>query len=124
MATTAERLGIVETKVINLDDKLDDLKVDVKDMHDCLDNTRDTVLAQLGVMTNEYRANAKSYYEHADKLNQEQSAQHAELAGKISELEKFKNRGQMYLMALLAFIAGTGWLGHLNLPTLLKFIGL
>jgi len=124
MATTAERLGIVETKVINLDEKLDDLKVDVKDMHDCLDNTRDTVLAQLGVMTNEYRANAKAYYDHADKLNQEQSAQHAELAGKISELEKFKNRGQMYLMALLAFIAGTGWLGHLNLPTLLKFIGL
>ena len=31
MATTTERLGIVETKVQNLDEKIDDLKIDVKD---------------------------------------------------------------------------------------------
>ena len=37
MATTVERIGVVETKVENLSDKLDDLKVDVKEMHDCLD---------------------------------------------------------------------------------------
>jgi hypothetical protein len=41
MATTIERLGVVETKVENLNEKLDDLKVDVKEMHDCLDKTRD-----------------------------------------------------------------------------------
>ena len=40
MPTQAERLGIVETKVENLDSKLDDLKLDVKEMHDCLDKTR------------------------------------------------------------------------------------
>ena len=40
MATTTERLGIVETKVENLGEKLDDIKVDVKEMHDCLDRTR------------------------------------------------------------------------------------
>ena len=34
MATTTERLGIVETKVENLNEKLDGLKEDVKEMHD------------------------------------------------------------------------------------------
>jgi hypothetical protein len=59
-----------------------------------------------------------------DKQHEEQCAQHNELAGKIGELEKFKNKGTMYLMAALAFAAGTGWMGHLNLPTVLKFLGL
>ena len=31
MATTSERLGIVETQVKNLDEKIDDLKTDVKE---------------------------------------------------------------------------------------------
>ena len=41
MVTVAERLGIVETKVVNLDEKLDDIKNNVKEMHDCLDKNRD-----------------------------------------------------------------------------------
>lgn len=124
MATTVERLGIVETKVENLSEKLDDIKGDVKDMHDCLDRTRDDVMAKLDVMTGEYRTNAAHYYDHADKLNAQQSAQHAELAGKISDLEKFKNKGVTYIMILLAFGAGTGWLGHMDLPKIIRFIGL
>lgn len=103
MATTVERLGIVETKVENLNEKVDEIKVDIRDMHDCLDNTRDTVLAQLNVMTNEYRTNAKAYYDHADKLNDQQSAQHAELAEKISELEKFKQKW-IYMTAGAAIV--------------------
>lgn len=124
MATTVERLGIVETKVENINEKIDDIKIDVKDMHDCLDRTRDSVMEKLGEMTEEYRTNATRYYEHADKLNDQQSAQHKELAGKIGELEKFKNKGQMYIMLLLAFGAGTGWLGHIDLVKVLKFVGL
>lgn len=124
MATTAERLGIVETKVENLNEKVDGIKTDVKDMHDCLDRTRDSVMEKLGEMTNEYRTNAANYYKHADKLNEQQTLQHQELASKITELEKFKTKGQLYLMVLLAFIAGTGWLGHVNITTLLKFVGL
>ena len=50
MATTVERIGIVETKVENLNEKMDDLKVDVKDMHDCLDKTRDDIKTQLKEM--------------------------------------------------------------------------
>ena len=50
MATTIERLGVVETKVENLNEKLDDLKVDVKEMHDCLDKTREGLTEKLGEM--------------------------------------------------------------------------
>jgi hypothetical protein len=124
LAELPERVGILETKVENINEKIGDVKDDIKEMHDCLDRTRDSVMAKLGEMTEEYRTNSQRYYDHADKLNAQQSAQHAELAGKIGELEKFKNKGTMYIMILLAFGAGTGWLGHVNVPAILKFLGL
>lgn len=80
MASTIERLGIVETKVENLNEKLDDLKIDVKDMHDCLDKTRTTIEEKLEVM---YQASC---------------AQHAEMAKKISSMERFKDKW-MYTFA-------------------------
>ena len=74
MATTVERIGIVETKVENLSDKMDDLKVDVKDMHDCLDKTRDSLVEKLNEM---YTASCD---------------QHAELAKKIGNLEQIRQK--------------------------------
>ena len=74
MATTAERIGIVETKVQNLDEKLDDLKVDVKDMHNCLDKTRNGL---------------------TDKLNEMYDAscsQHSSLAKEISSLKAQRDK--------------------------------
>jgi flagellar capping protein FliD len=74
MATTAERIGIVETKVQNLDEKLDDLKVDVKEMHDCLDKTRNGL---------------------TDKLNEMYDAscsQHSALAKEISSLKSQRDK--------------------------------
>lgn len=124
LAELPERVGIVETRVEHLNEKVDDIKVDIKDMHDCLDNTRDTVLAQLNLMTDEYRTNAANYYKHADHLNEVQTAQHQELAGKISELEKFKQKWMMYVMILLAFGAGTGWFDKLDIAHIVKFVGL
>ena len=124
LAELPERVAIVETRVEHLNEKVDDIKVDIKDMHDCLDNTRDTVVAQLHLLTDEYRTNATKYYEHANHLNQIQTAQHEELAGKIGELEKFKQKWMMYVMALLAFGAGTGWFDKLDIPHIIKFIGL
>jgi hypothetical protein len=124
LATLPERVSVLETKVENINEKLVDLKGDVKDMHECLDQTRDTVLAQLDKMTDEYRTNATKYYEHANHLNELQSAQHNELAGKINELEKVKSKWTMYAMAALAFAAGTGWINAVNFPHILKFLGL
>lgn len=119
-----ERVGVVETKVESIKEQIVDLKADVKDMHDCLDQTRDAVLTQLDKMTNEYRSNAEKYYEHANHLNELQSAQHDELASKISELEKIKAKYTMYAMAAISFLIGAGMLGHNELPRVLKFLGL
>ena len=124
IAMLPERVGIVETKVESIKEQIVDLKGDVKEMHDCLDNTRDVVLAQLDKMTDEYRTNATKYYEHANHLNELQSAQHNELAGKIGELERVKSKWTMYAMAALAFAAGTGWINAVNFPSILKFLGL
>jgi len=124
LATLPERVSVLETKVENINEKLIDLKDDVKEMHDCLDQTRDRVLAQLDIMTGEYRTNATKYYEHANHLNELQTAQHDELAVKISELEKIKSKWTMYAMVGLAFAAGTGWINAVNFPSILKFLGL
>lgn len=91
MATTTERLGIVETKVENLNEKMDDLKVDVKDMHDCLDKTRDDLKGELQKM---YGASCE---------------QHAALAKDISDLKKMKDKWTWMVAGGLAvggFVAG------------------
>ena len=85
MATTVERIGIVETKVENLSEKMDDLKVDVKDMHDCLDKTRDSLVEKLDEM---YTASCD---------------QHAELAKKISNLEQIRQKMMWMVSGAVAF---------------------
>jgi len=85
MATTVERIGIVETKVENLSEKMDDLKVDVKDMHDCLDKTRDSLIEKLDEM---YTASCD---------------QHAELAKKISNLEQIRQKMMWMVAGAVAF---------------------
>jgi hypothetical protein len=102
MATTAERLGIVETKVVNLDEKLDDLKVDVKEMHDCLDKTRDGLMGKL------------------DEMYSASCTQHSELANKISELEKFRMKWVYMIsggVAVLGIVSG-------HLDKVAKFFGM
>jgi flagellar capping protein FliD len=106
MATTVERLGIVETKVVNLDEKIDDLKIDVKDIHDCLDRTGDELKTQLHTMHNE------------------SCRQHTELASKIASMEKAKDKLMLYGAIGAAFIAGAGWSGAINFPMILKFFGI
>ena len=106
LAALPERVAVVEIKVEAINEKLSDIKADVKDMHDCLDNTRELLSDKLKEM--------------AEASNN----QHSELAAKIGDLEKVKNKWQQYVMILLAFGAGTGWLGHVNATQILKFIGL
>jgi hypothetical protein len=106
LAALPERVAVVEIKVINIEEKIDDLKVDLKDMHDCLDNTRDLL--------------DKKLCEMADASDN----QHAELAAKIGDLEKIKNKYTTYAMIGLAFAAGTGWLNSVHFPQLLKLVGL
>ena len=106
LAALPERVAVVEIKVINIEEKIDDLKVDLKDMHDCLDNTRDLLADKL------------------KEMSEASNSQHEELAAKITDLEKIKSKFTMYAMAGLAFAAGTGWLNSINFPHVLKFLGL
>ena len=126
LAVLPERVSVLETQVENINEKLIDLKSDVKEMHDCLDNTRDLLSDKLEKMQEEYRLNSGKYFEHADKLHEEDHQAHEKLATRIGELEKIKSKWTMYAMVAMAFIAGTGWLsGHsVNLPHILKFLGL
>jgi chromosome segregation ATPase len=119
-----ERVSVLETQVENINEKLVDLKADVKEMHDCLDQTRDLLADKLEKMQEEYRLNSGKYFEHADKLHAEDVATHSKLAGRIDTLETLKNKWTMYVMAALAFAAGTGWLNSVSFPHILKFLGL
>lgn len=94
MATTAERIAIVEIKVQTLDEKVDDLKNDVKQVHDCLDRTGDELKAQLRAMH--------------DASND----QHSELAAKISDLEKFRMK---WTWMIAGAVAAAGiFSGHMD----------
>lgn len=99
MATAAERIAVLETKVENLDEKIDHLQVDISSNHQAILNTlkemRDTSVAQ-----------------------------HTDMANKIKELEGFKNKWARWAMMGLAFLAGAGWIGNANLPAIIKFLGL
>ena len=106
MATVAERISVVEVQVANLDEKLDDIKVDVKELHDCLDRTGESLSKTL------------------TDMRTESTAQHNELASKIVELEKSKQKLMMYGMIGMAFIAGLGWTGQLSIQTIFKFFGI
>jgi len=99
MATVAERVSVLETRVENFNEKLDDVKQDITSNHSSL----------------------------LTKLTEMQTAsttQHAEMASKIKDLQQVKEKWIKYSMIALAFAAGAGWIGNPNMATLLKFVGL
>ena len=135
LALLPERVSVLETKVDtgfqqlyqlrdDVKEQIADVKADVKDMHDCLDLTRDAVMAELGKMQNEYRSNSVKYFEHAEKLHAADGVIHDKMDARLDDLEKAKNKWTMYIMVALAFAAGTGWLNSVQFPHLLKFFGL
>lgn len=106
MATVAERVGVLETKVTHIDEKVDDLKIGIRDMHDCLDRTRESLAETL------------------TSMRDESTAQHNELAGKVADIQKSKDKMMLYGAIAAAFVAGTGWSGAINFPMIIKFFGL
>ena len=105
MAAVAERVGVLETKVHHIDEKIDELKVDIKDLHDCLDRTGDSL--------------AKTLIE----MREESTRQHNELASKVANVEKTKDKLMLYGAIAAAFFAGAGWTGAINFPMIVKFLG-
>jgi chromosome segregation ATPase len=99
LTTLPERVSVLEVKVDNLEEKIDDVKSDIKDMHTNLS-------------------------EKLEAMQTASTVQHGELATKIKNLEKVRDKWTLYVIILLAFGAGTGWVKHLDIPALLKFVGL
>ena len=97
MPTVAERVSVVEVQITNLDEKLDEIKVDVKEMHDCLDRTG-----------NELKLTLK-------EMHNESCRQHNELAGKIGELEKFKAKWTYMVAGAIAVVGFAS--GHVSAIT-------
>lgn len=94
MATVQERVGILETKVDGLNEKIDDIKSDVKTNHE------------------DIKEKLKTMYDAS-------CSQHAELGKKLKELEGFKDKWMYIGMGGIAVI---GWAsGHID--TILKFLG-
>ena len=110
LAVLPERVSVLETQVDNINEKLTDLKSDVKDLHDCLDNTRDLIDKKLDEMMIEYRENRNRYYQVLEDNKTDADLAHAALADKISNLEKLKLRATIGMVAVIAFISGTGYL--------------
>jgi len=54
----------------------------------------------------------------------ESCVQHSALSAKIQEMEKAKDKLMIYGMLGLAFIAGLGFTGELNILTIAKFFGI
>jgi hypothetical protein len=54
----------------------------------------------------------------------EATGQHNELAAKIVEMEKSKDKLMLYGAIGAAFVAGAGWSGAINFPMILKFFGM
>lgn len=87
MATVTERVSVLETKIDNFDEKLDDLKTEVKESHE------------------DIKTQLKTMYDAS-------CTQHAELATKIKDLEGFKNK---WVYTFLGGIAVLGWMsGNLD----------
>ena len=95
MPTVAERVSVVEVQVANLDEKLDDVKVDVNQLG--ADITR-----RLDQM---YSASCDQHAELAASIK----STHTELDAKISELQQFKQKWVYMVMgavAVLVFVSG------------------
>ena len=99
MATVAERVSVLETKVDNFDEKFDDIKNDIT-------------------------SNQTSLIATLSEMRDASTSQHAEMAAKIKDLQVLKDKWIKYSMMALAFAAGAGWIGNPNMATLLKFVGL
>lgn len=99
MASVAERVSVLETKVDNFNEKLDDVKGDITANHESLIQTLKT-------------------------MRDESTTQHNELAGKVKDLQTLKDKWIKWGMVALAFMAGAGWIHASNIKDLIKLIGL
>jgi len=112
MATIEERVGVVETKVTYLGEKIDDLKQDVKSVHDAVESISDDMDKKLDKMLDIYNVNRDNYYEKLEENKEEAKKANTKVLEKLDNLEDFKNRW-VYLITGAAIVIGFV-MGHLS----------
>jgi len=112
MATIEERVGVVETKVEFLGGKIDDLKQDVKSVHDAVESISDDMDQKLDKMLDIYNINRDTYYEKLEENKEEAKKANTKVLEKLDNLEDFKNRW-VYLITGAAIVIGFV-MGHLS----------
>lgn len=120
--TVDERIGILEERTTNIGVRLDEVRQEVKEMHDCLDRTRDLLDAKMESMLVEYRQNRDNFYTKLDEHNRTNTQGHQEMMTKINDLERAKNKVTIIGIALAAFIAGTGYLTHGEVAKIIRLL--
>ena len=104
MATQLERIAVVETKVDSMIVCIDEIKGSVKDIHDCLDNTKDMLKEQL------------------DKMYEASSSQHEEMSAKISSLEKLRDKWSYIIVGATGAIGLISGLASAHLDKVLTLL--
>jgi len=112
MATMEERVGVVETKVEFLGEKIDDLKGDVKNVHDAVESISDDMDKKLDKMLDIYNVNRDTYYERLEVNKEEAKNANTKVLEKLDNLEEFKNKW-VYLITGGAIVIGFVT-GHLS----------
>ena len=80
-------VAVLQTEVYNLNEKVDEIKLDIRDLHDCLDR------------------NMTETKEFLEKFKSESDSQHKKLADKVSGVEKIK----WMLLGAAAILGIGGW---------------
>ena len=95
MPTVAERVSVVEVQITNLDEKIDDIKVNVNTLGEGINHRLDTM----------YDASCAQHAELAKSIK----TTHQELDTKIAELQQFKQKWMYMILggiAVLGFVSG------------------
>lgn len=99
LATLPERVTSLEVNVSHIKDQISEVKDDMTSNHTSLVKT-------------------------LEEMKTASTTQHAELAGKIKDLQTVKDKWMKYGMIALAFAAGAGWIHSANIREVIKLFGL
>jgi len=105
MPTTEERLGVVETKVAHLNEKVDDIKEDVKETKQSIASNHLAMMKKLDDMELKYEQNRDIFYDKLDRRKEEQDKAQSELKKKINDLQDFKMKW-VYIISGVAIAIG------------------
>jgi predicted nucleic acid-binding Zn-ribbon protein len=108
MPTSEERLGVVETKVAHLNEKVDDIKQEVKDTQESISTNHKIMMKKLDDMEDKYEINREAFYDKLDKRKDAEDEAHKNLTKKITELQDFKMKW-VYIVSGVAI--AIGWIG-------------